>query len=355
MLKVCVIGCGGICGYHLSHLVQYTDLVELVGFCDLVLSRAEDFVRKAGSGKAYTNFTAMLDEQNPDAVFVCIPPISHGEGFIELELVSRGIPFFVEKPVTLNLFIARRIRDAIAAKNLITAVGFQLRYDNLVDTVQAYTKANRIGTMNVTRIGGIPGVWWWLDKAACGGQIVEQTIHQLDMMRYVCGEPESVFSYNARGFIENPPAGYKTDDYSATVVRFASGALATITTGCFATGGGAADNKMTFNSVDSRLDFYPAQKALIYGKAPVAEGSDVKGTQSIISGDGSLKSADGALEYESRVDYGLLCDRTFLEAVASGDGSKIRSPYADAVKTLAFTLACNESMDTGRPVKVDLT
>ncbi|MEA4823420.1 MAG: Gfo/Idh/MocA family oxidoreductase [Clostridiaceae bacterium] len=355
MLKVCVIGCGGIGGYHLSHLVQYTDLIELVGFCDLVLSRAEGFVEKAGSGKAYTNYTKMLDEQKPDAVFVCIPPISHGEGFIELELVERGIPFFVEKPVTLNLFIARRIRDAVAAKNLITAVGFQLRYDNLVDTVKAYMKENRIGTMNVTRIGGIPGVWWWLDKAACGGQIVEQTIHQLDMMRYVYGEPESVFTYNARGFIENPPAGYKTDDYSATVVRFTSGALATITTGCFATAGASADNKMTFNGIDSRLDFYPAQKALIYGKTPAAAGGEVKGTQSIVSYDNAMKSADGALEYKCDVDYGLVCDRTFLEAVASGDGSKVRSPYADAVKTLAFTLACNESMDTGRAAKVDFT
>jgi len=352
MLKVCVIGCGGIGGYHLSHLVQYTDIIELAGFCDLIESKAQAFVEKAGSGKAFTNYVKMLDEIQPDAVFVCIPPISHGEGMIELELVERGIPFFVEKPIALNLFVAKRIRDAVAAKKLITGVGFQLRYDDLVEPVKDFVKNNRVATMNVTRIGGIPGVWWWLDKNACGGQIVEQTIHQLDMMRYVYGEPESVFSYNARNFIQNPPAGYKTDDYSATVVRFKSGALATITTGCFATAGAASDSKMTFNAADSRLDFYPAQKALVYGKTPAAADGEVKGTQSIVSYDNAMKSGDGSLTYKSTVDYGVICDRTFLEAVISGDGSKVRSPYADAYKTLAFTLACNESMDTGRPVNV---
>ena len=48
----------------------------------------------------------------------------------------------------------------------------------------------------------------------------------------------------------------------------------------------------------------------------------------------------------------MLCDHTFIEAVITGDASKIRSPYEDAVKSVLFTLACNESMETGKPVKV---
>ena len=46
-------------------------------------------------------------------------------------------------------------------------------------------------------------------------------------------------------------------------------------------------------------------------------------------------------------------DRTFLDAVLSGDASKVRSPYADAYKSVAFTIACNKSMETGMPVKVE--
>lgn len=352
MLKVCVIGCGGIGSYHLSHLVQYTDIIELAGFCDLIKSKAQAFADKAGSGKVFTNYVKMLDEIQPDAVFVCIPPISHGEGMIELELCERGIPFFVEKPIALNLFVARRIRDAVEAKNLVTGVGFQLRYDNLVEPAKEFARENNIISMNVTRIGGIPGVWWWLDKAACGGQIVEQTIHQLDLLRYIYGEPESVFSYNARGFIDNPPAGYKTDDLSASVIRFQSGALATMITGCYGTGGAPADSKMTFSAKDCRMDFYAAQKLCIYGKTPAAADTETKGTASIVSYDKAMKSGDGAIEYKTDVEYGVVCDRTFLEAVIAKDPSMVRSPYADAYKTLAFALAFNESMDNNRPAKV---
>ena len=42
MLKVCIIGCGGIGTYHLGHLVEYGDLITLDGFCDLIPEKAEE-------------------------------------------------------------------------------------------------------------------------------------------------------------------------------------------------------------------------------------------------------------------------------------------------------------------------
>ena len=91
---------------------------------------------------------------------------------------------------------------------------------------------------------------------------------------------------------------------------------------------------------------------VIYGEEPpkAAEGND----GFIVKGDGALTAAGGALEYRETHDAGVLCDRTFIEAVISGDGSKIRSSYRDAFKSVAFTIACNKSMETGMPVKVEL-
>jgi predicted dehydrogenase len=97
--RVAIVGCGGIGGYHLGHLVQFTDIVELVGFCDLIPERAEGFVEKAGCGQAFTDFREMYDAVNPEIVFICVPPYCHGE--IEYETIERNIPFFVEKPVSL--------------------------------------------------------------------------------------------------------------------------------------------------------------------------------------------------------------------------------------------------------------
>ena len=56
------------------------------------------------------------------------------------------------------------------------------------------------------------------------------------------------------------------------------------------------------------------------------------------------------LVIKAKNDAGVLCDRTFIEAVISGDGSKIRSSYRDAFKSVAFTIACNKSMETGEVI-----
>ena len=350
MKKLALIGCGGIGSYHLSHFVQFKDFVELAGFCDLIPERAEEFVKKAGCGKAYTNYLEMYDEVQPDMVFICIPPYCHGE--IEFETIKRGIHFFVEKPLALDLNLAREIRDAAEAKGLITASGFQCRYSNLVEPNVEFCKNNEIVFIDCTRIGGVPGVFWWRDKDLSGGQAVEQTIHQFDIIRYEFGEPEEVCSYATRGFVKEWD-NYNTDDCSVTIVKFKNGTIGTISTGDYATSGNSFDSKIIFSGRDKRAELKILGTFEVFGEAPAAPKEGEGGF--VIKGDGALGAAskDTTL-YRQDGDAGILCDRTFIEAVISGDGSKIRSSYRDAFKSVAFTMACNESMATGKPVKVEL-
>lgn len=350
MKKLAMIGCGGIGNYHLGHFLQFKD-IELAGFCDLIAERAEGFVAKSGQGKAFTDYKVMLDEIKPDMVFVCVPPTCHGT--IELDLIEKNIPFFVEKPVAIDLPTAKKIRDAAAAKNLITASGFQCRYSDINDAAISFIKKHPIVFIDCARIGGVPGVWWWRKRSTSLGQIVEQTIHQYDLIRYCFGEPETVFTFGTKGFITEYE-NYDTEDASTTAVKFKNGTIGSISTGCYAKSGAAFDGKITFSARDSRAELYLASHVNIYGVKPDEE--EAVDTQ-VIKGDGNLarSTKEGRIEYKNSVDYGTICDRTFIDAVLTGDASKIRSPYADAVKSLAFTLACNQSMDTGMPVDIDYT
>ncbi len=351
MKKLAIIGCGGIGQYHLGHFLQFTDIVELVGFCDLIPERAEDFQKKANSGKAYTDYKVMLDEVKPDMVFVCVPPYCHGE--IEFDLIERGIHFFVEKPLALDLDLARKIRDAAKAKGLITASGFQCRYSKLVEPNKAFVEKNQVVFVEASRMGGIPGTDWWKKKDISGGQIAEQTIHQFDIIRYMIGEPVEVFTYGARGYITQEECpGYDTDDLSTTVVKFENGIIGVISTGCYATSGNSLDSKVTFSTRDKRAELKILGTLKVYGEQPAEPQQNADGF--IVKGDGAVAAAGEALIYKEEGDAGVLCDRTFIEAVISGDGSKIRSPYEDAFKSVSFTLACNKSMETGLPVKVEL-
>jgi len=352
MKKLAIIGCGGIGGYHLGHFLQFKDIVELAGFCDLIPERAENFKKTAGCGEAYTDYKVMLDEVKPDMVFVCVPPYCHGE--IEFDLIERGIHFFVEKPLALDLDLARKIRDAAEAKGLITASGFQCRYaDLIVKPAKKFCEDNKVVFVECSRIGGVPGVHWWRKKDLSGGQAAEQTIHQFDIIRYLIGDPVEVFTYNARGVItEEECPGYDTDDLSVTACKFENGALCVISTGCYATTGNSFDSKITFSTRDKRMEHRILDKTMIYGETPAASDNSKDGF--VIKGDGALSAGGNAIVYNNEGDAGILCDRTFIEAVISGDGSKIRSTYREAFKSVSFTLACNKSMETGMPVKVEL-
>lgn len=102
----------------------------------------------------------------------------------------------------------------------VTASGFQCRYaDSIVQPALKFCKENRVVLIDCSRIGGVPGMYWWRKKDLSGGQAVEQTIHQFDIIRYFlgeAGEPVEAFSYNGRGFVtEEEWPGYDTDDVSA--------------------------------------------------------------------------------------------------------------------------------------------
>ena len=350
MKKLALIGCGGIGAYHLEHFLQFRD-IELAGFCDLLIDRAESFTKKAGSGRAYSDFIQMYDEVQPDMVFICIPPTCHGR--IEFETIRRGIPFFVEKPLALDMALAKELVGQVEEKGLIAASGFQCRYDNINDDAMEFAAKHPILHVAASRVGGIPDAPWWNVKSTSGGQLVEQTIHQMDMLRYILKtEPDTVYSVASRGCItqeENP--GYFTDDLSTTLITFKNGITCTMMTGCYSLDGASWDSKMTFGSRSTRMDYYLCTKAVMYGISKEDQSSETVGT---IAGDGTQRKSDCevGITVASSVDFGLVCDRTFIDAVLTGDPSKIRSPYSDAYKSVAFTIACNQSMETGLPVKV---
>jgi len=350
--KLALIGCGGIGAYHLENFLKMDGLVEPAGFCDLIESRAEAFVRQAGSGDAFSSFIEMYDRVNPDMVFICVPPTCHGE--IEFETIRRGIPFFVEKPLSLDAGLAKEMLRQVQEKNLITASGFQCRYDDINVAAKEYISNHPIVHVQASRVGGIPEVPWWRLKTTSGGQLVEQTIHQMDMLRYLLeDEPDTVYSIASSGYITQEECpGYLNDDLSTTVITFQKGTTCTMMTGCYSLGPSAWDSKMTFGARDSRMDYHLITKATIFGLGEETQKADNLG--GVVSGDGMQRKSENETgkTVHSTNDFGVACDRTFIKAVLSGDPSKIRSCYADALKSVAFTLACNQSMETGLPVKV---
>lgn len=353
MKTLALIGCGEISKMHTNNFNQMTDIVTPVAFCDLILERAEAAnERCGGTAKVYTDYKVMLDEAKPDMVFIAIPPTCHGE--IELTLLERNIPFFVQKPMSLDLDQARMIRDKIAEKGLITSVGLQMHYGDVADRAREFAQQNEVVYAEAQRLHGMPRTNWWRRTELSGGAVVESGIHELDLFRYIMGEVDEVFCYGAKGFVDKSDwEGYDVEDVTSVVLKFKSGAVGNYRIGSYMiTRDSWPAGKMILSAREKRAEIAPVSSIAIYGEKPADYDPTQIKSYKLLNG-GVEPSRGEPIVYEKQYDHSLKCDRTFVEAVISGDGSKIRNTYAESFKSLALVLACRKSLDTGMPVKVE--
>ncbi|TKJ45767.1 hypothetical protein CEE34_09735 [Candidatus Aerophobetes bacterium Ae_b3a] len=317
-LKIGFIGAGGIANWHLEHLSKIEG-TKIVSLCDVNKKRVEAAAKK-WNAKPYTDYERMLEEQELDALYICTPPFAHGN--MEISATERGIHLFIEKPIGLSLKKAKEIEVAITKNKIVTSVGYQRRYEDIVDRICSILKENRAGLFMGYWMEGMPSVDWWRRKEKSGGQLIEQTTHIFDLARYLFGKVEKVFAVEKKGLMEDVK-NYNIEDASCVTLVFESGLVGTICSACFLSCG----EKVGMN---------------IYFK------------DRVIQYDGGIKiiESNQQSKISSSVDAGLIEDQVFIEAVKTKDASRIRSTYSDALKTLALTLAADESMRTGRVVEI---
>lgn len=321
VLKVGFIGTGGIAQSHLRNLADIDD-VTVTAFCDIQLERAERAAKEWSDARAYSKMTDMLDDQTLDAVYVCIPPMAHGEA--ENQLVERGMPFSVEKPLGIIPETPRDILKKIEHKKIITSVGYQWRYNDATKKARELLQGHTLGMAVGYWMGGLPSVPWWRVQDGSGGQFVEQTTHITDLLRYLCGEVVEVYAAYGHRTIHEEWENATVADVGSVVMKLDNGSVATISNSCMLSGGGKVG-----------LDIFTDEGSLE------------------IRGNGlTNRTKNETTEYNSTTNPKYSEDLAFTNAVRTGDPSGILSDYADAVKTHEVTMAANESAATGKPVRL---
>jgi len=299
---------------------------QIVGVCDVAPPVARQAAEQTGA-EAYTDFGALLGRDDLDAVYISIPVFAHGEP--ELAVIERGLPMLVEKPVALDMSTARKVAAAVKQKDLLTCVGYQLRYRGSAEAARQV-----LGSPDAGPAGIVHGMYWcgtgrqhgatWrtqLDRS--GGQILEQATHTLDMMRFLLGAVEEVFAHFGRAILGEGHGD--APDVHAVTLKFASGAVGTLsTTWALDTKDWSQANVLQIGYGEKRMEWR-------VDSLSVAHETETREIE---------RGPDGNI------------DAIFVEAVRTGDRSKIRSDYAEGVKSLALCLAINESALRGRPVRV---
>ncbi|MBO3802869.1 MAG: Gfo/Idh/MocA family oxidoreductase [Candidatus Brockarchaeota archaeon] len=326
MVAIGIVGCGGIAQQHLSCLKQIPE-AKVAAFCDIDLGRAKAMASSVHGSRAYKDVSEMLGAEKLDAVYVCVPPFAHG---FEKLVVERGLHIFVEKPIALSLEMAKEIEAAIARAGVVNSVGYMWRY---LDTTELAIKTlERNGPIGLVLGQYHDPYWfppghWWISKSKGGGQVVEQSTHVFDLVRYVAGDVSRVYGELGTLLLNEVP-GFDVEDVSVVSLRFKSGAVGVVTSTCA--------SRKTFTG--TKVSFLAKNVAAELGGH---------------AGYAKIYWDDRVEEAKANVDPYLEEDRVFVEAVRTGDASGVKSPYSDALETLKVTIFANKSSEDRRPYQVD--
>jgi predicted dehydrogenase len=239
-MPVTVVGAGTIGANHAAAVLRHPRL-HLTALVDPDTTATRDLAdRLAGAADAagppsqYTNLAEALATEPVGLVAVCAPTGLHVA--VAEEALAAGAHVVIEKPLDVSLHRARHFADvaaAAAARGLVTSVVSQHRFDPASVATAAAVHSGSLGEIT-SAVASVP--WWrgqaYYDSAAWrgtwrldgGGALMNQGVHTVDLLLWLLGQPAEVFAYTARLAHQR----IEVEDVAVAVLRFTSGALATL-------------------------------------------------------------------------------------------------------------------------------
>lgn len=186
ILKVGIIGCGGIAtNKHMPSLSKLAN-VEMVAFCDIDVGKAEDSAKRFGSSDAlvYKDYKELLKEKL-DVVYVCTPNRSHS--YITVAALESDKHVMCEKPMAINSAEAKLMLEAAKRTGKKLTIGYQNRFRADSRYLKAEAEAGRFGDIyyakaHAIRRRGVPTWGVFLNEyEQGGGPLIDIGTHSLDL------------------------------------------------------------------------------------------------------------------------------------------------------------------------------
>jgi len=234
-IRVGLIGCGSIAIAHLNGYRQCRELAQVVALCDTDASRAENVCKQFElDAKYYSDYHSMLEENDIDAVDVCLPIMAHEE--VAVAAAECGKHIIVEKPLANTLAQAKRIVAAAEAAGVTLMVAHNQRFRPMHVKMKELLDAGKIGDIvsaraeinqNIQAI--LPdGHWHYYHR----GALISIGVHMLDLLRYFVGDVRRVSGFWATAMMpmvgQQGVVGEEADDLAVAALEFENGALGTL-------------------------------------------------------------------------------------------------------------------------------
>jgi predicted dehydrogenase len=200
--------------------------------CDFIAVSDIDEKQKAVADEVecrfYRRYEEMIDKADLQGIVIATP--NHLHAPVGIACAQKGLHLFVEKPITQSVADADRLIEATKKNKVKILVGHQRRFSTLVEKAREIVTGGELG-----KLVGVTITWalmkpasyfegplsWRKEKGA--GPILINLIHEIDTLRYICGEIDEVYALTSH-IIRN----YPVEDTAGVILRFKNGAVGTI-------------------------------------------------------------------------------------------------------------------------------
>ena len=221
-MRIAVIG-AGLAGRQHIEVIKRNKTCEL----DFIVDPSDEsieFCRK-NDFSHFPNIAKALATREPDGAIIATPNSLHLEH--ALDFIDRGIPILVEKPLSSNFESALSIVQYAKKKNVDLLTGHHRRHNKII------TKAkNTIDSGQLGRLVSSHSMCWlfkpddyfnsWRNSVS-GGPVLINLTHDIDLMRYLIGEIESVHSFES-----NTNRKGEVEDSAVVNLRYENGTIGTL-------------------------------------------------------------------------------------------------------------------------------
>lgn len=222
-VRLALIGCGSFAEDVVVTLGQLPE-ARIVAVCDSNRAAAEAFGTRLGL-PCFTDIQRLLADSDAQAVIIMTPHFTHRD--LAVAAAEAGRHVFCEKAMATTVAECHAMIAAADAHAVKLMVGHKRRLRPAFATMGEVLRSGVLGEVQVLTVTGYHDRemhGWWARRAAVGGLMFWAGVHDVDTLRFLCGEVESVYAV----------AGAKThtnSDYSdsvSAILRFQSGAVGSL-------------------------------------------------------------------------------------------------------------------------------
>lgn len=198
-MKGVIIGCGLIARSHAKAIAQ-NQAANLVAVCDVDFTKARNLAAEYQT-EPFSDAEVMLETTKPDFSVICVPTFLH-EKYVRI-CASKGINVLCEKPLERNLEKAQILVNTVNQSGIIFMTAQVVRFwPGYVEIKELHDRGEigEILMIHLRRVSSRDENYskWLFDPDLGGGAMHDMLVHDIDYLRYLCGEFSYCFAHAAK-------------------------------------------------------------------------------------------------------------------------------------------------------------